>query len=176
MQRPASPAGRSGPSAANCGQACRVWVRRAGRPTLSRSKMAGLVAGSSNGAGALSSILKSWCRQNKAAAMPKRYVSIWFRYLLTDRHVIRYPEMKGQLFVFAESQRGRKVITAVTALGYKKGLRIGMTIADAKAAVQNMVVLDGNPGLNEKLLMRLAEWCQRYTPLVAVDPPDGLLM
>jgi protein ImuB len=26
------------------------------------------------------------------------------------------------------------------------------------------------------LLTRLAEWCIRFTPIVAIDPPDGLLM
>jgi len=108
--------------------------------------------------------------------MPKRYVSIWFKYLLTDRHVIRYPEFKGKTFVFAEPQRGRKVITAVNASGYQQGLAVGMTVADAKATVPDVIVLDGKPGLNEKLLKALAEWCLRYTPLVALDPPDGLLL
>jgi len=108
--------------------------------------------------------------------MPKRYVSIWFRYLLTDRQVIRHPEFKEKLFVFAEPQRGRKVITAITVAGQRQGLSVGMTVADAKAAVPGIVVLDGKPGLNEKLLTKLAEWCHRYTPLVAVDPPDGLLL
>jgi len=108
--------------------------------------------------------------------MPKRYVSIWFRYLLTDRHAIRYPEFKGKTFVFAESQRARKVITAVSAAAYQQGLAMGMTVADAKATVPDMIVLDGKPGLNEKLLKALAEWCLRYTLLVAIDPPDGLLL
>jgi protein ImuB len=108
--------------------------------------------------------------------MPKRYVSIWFRYLLTDRHAIRYPEFKGKTFVFVESQRGRKVITAVSAPAYQQGLSVGMTVADAKATVPDMIVLDGKPGLNEKLLKALAEWCLRYTPLVAIDPPDGLML
>jgi protein ImuB len=37
-------------------------------------------------------------------------------------------------------------------------------------------VLDDKPDLNDKLLRRLAEWCIRFTPSVAVDHPDGLLL
>lgn len=108
--------------------------------------------------------------------MPKRYVSIWFKHLLTDRHIVRYPEFKEKIFVFAEPQRGRKVITAITAAGHRQGLTVGMTVADAKATVQDVVILNGKPGLDIKLLKVLAEWCLRYTPLVAIDPPDGLLL
>lgn len=108
--------------------------------------------------------------------MPKRFVSIWFRHLLTDRLTIRRQELKGKTFVFAEPQRGRKVITAVTAPAEKYGIIPGMTIADARVIAPDLQVFDATPGRNERLLKSLAEWCLRYTPLVAIDLPDGLLL
>jgi protein ImuB len=50
-----------------------------------------------------------------------------------------------------------------------------MVLADARAIFPELEVQDGKPDLIHKLLKRLAEWCIRFTPIVAVDPPDGLL-
>ncbi|MBS1527119.1 MAG: DNA polymerase Y family protein [Bacteroidetes bacterium] len=108
--------------------------------------------------------------------MPKRFVSIWFRHLLTDRLAIRNSELKGKAFVFVEVQRGRKVITATTAAAEQYGVVPGMTLTDAKAITPDLLAFDGKPGRNEILLKGLAEWCIRFTPLVAVDLPDGLLL
>lgn len=108
--------------------------------------------------------------------MPKRFVSIWFRYLLTDRLAIRRSDLKGKAFVYAEAQRGRKVITALSAAAAKYGVLEGMTVADAKVTVPELQVFEGKPGRNEVLLKGLAEWFLRYTPLVAIDLPDGLLL
>jgi protein ImuB len=36
--------------------------------------------------------------------------------------------------------------------------------------------LDDKPDLPVKLLTRLAVWCIRFTPVVSIDPPDGLIL
>src|SRR3569833_799582 len=56
------------------------------------------------------------------------------------------------------------------------GITVGMASADAKAMVPEIQVIDDIPGQNFKLLKALGEWCIRYSPLIAVDLPDGLLM
>jgi protein ImuB len=108
--------------------------------------------------------------------MPKRFASIWFRYLLTDQKAIRQPGLKGKPYVFAEPDHGRMLITALTAEARKYGVTEGMTVADARVIAPDLLVFDGKPGRNLKLLTGLAEWCLRYTPLVQLDPPDGLLL
>lgn len=108
--------------------------------------------------------------------MPKRYVSIWFRHLLTDQKAIRQPGLKGKSYVFAEPDHGRMLITALTDEARKYGVTEGMTVADARVIAPGLQVFDGKPGRNIKLLTGLAEWCLRYTPLVQLDPPDGLLL
>lgn len=108
--------------------------------------------------------------------MPKRFLSLWFRYLLTDWKTIRQPDLKGKAFVFAEPDHSRLLVTAATAVAQQFGIEEGMTVADAKVISPDLVVFDGKKGRAVKLLTGLAEWCLRYTPLIALDPPDGLLL
>jgi protein ImuB len=108
--------------------------------------------------------------------MQRRLVSIWFRHLLTDWLTLRRPELKEVPFVFAAPVRGRMLITAVNLLAGQQGIAPGMAVADAKAIVPSLQVVDDIPGQAAKLLNALGEWCIRYTPLIAMDLPDGLLL
>jgi protein ImuB len=108
--------------------------------------------------------------------MEKRYISIWFRYLKTDWFTIRQPEIKGLPFVLAAPDHGRMVITAANAEMNAHGIYIGMAVADARAIVPSLKVLDEKPGIGPKLLKGIAEWCIRFTPVVCIDNPDGLLL
>ncbi|MBL0743552.1 Y-family DNA polymerase [Chryseolinea lacunae] len=107
--------------------------------------------------------------------MAKRFVSIWFRHLTTDWFTIGQPHLKKLPFVLRANSRGRMVITAANAEAESKGIRSGMVLADARAIITTLEVQDDKPDLIERLLKRLAEWCIRFTPFVAIDPPDGLL-
>ncbi len=51
-----------------------------------------------------------------------------------------------------------------------------MAVADARAIYPTLQILDDKPELDNNLLKGLAEWCIRYSPFVAVDPPDGLII
>ncbi len=54
------------------------------------------------------------------------------------------------------------------------GLRPGLPLADARAMVPRLVVADADPAGDRAALERLADWCDRYTPWVAVDGDGGL--
>ncbi len=106
----------------------------------------------------------------------KRYASLWFRYLTTDWLTLRRPELQGTPFVFAVAKHGRKVITAINPDARSQGIATGMPVADAKAMVHNLQVFDDKPQLEARLLKALGEWCIRYTPIVALDLPNGLFL
>lgn len=108
--------------------------------------------------------------------MGRRFVSLWFRSLLADRQAIRQPECADRPFVFATPVHGRMVITAVNSVAEKEGIKPGMALADAKALVPGLDMLDDRPGFNLRLLTALGEWMIRFTPVVAVDLPDGLIL
>ena len=108
--------------------------------------------------------------------MEKRFASIWFRYLTTDRHAIRKPDLQTVPFALMAPIRGRMVITEANAKAQAAGITRGMMVADAMAFLPGLEVADERPGLAAKLLDVLGRWCIRYTPIVALDPPDGLLL
>ncbi|HVV54104.1 MAG TPA: DNA polymerase Y family protein, partial [Mucilaginibacter sp.] len=108
--------------------------------------------------------------------MQKRFVSIWFRHLTTDWLTLRRPELKALPFVFTAPERGRMLITAANALAESQGILPGMALADARAVVPSLEMADHIPGKEAKLLKALGEWCIRYTPMVAVGMPDGLIL
>ena len=108
--------------------------------------------------------------------MPRRFVSIWFRYLLTDREAIRQKSLREMPVAFTEPDHGRMLVTAMNGHAEHHGVKHGMTAADARVIAPGIQLFDTKPGRNIKLLKGLAEWCLRYTPLVMVDPPDGLLL
>lgn len=105
-----------------------------------------------------------------------RYVSIWFRHLTTNRFMARFPELKDVPFVLATTSKGRMVVAAASAKAEAAGIRIGMAVADARAVQPTLKVLDDKPALAGKLLAALGEWAIRYSPQVAMDAPDGLIL
>jgi len=106
----------------------------------------------------------------------RRYASIWFRHLKTDWKVRRQPELKDIPFVMAAPEHGRMVIKAANAVAQEKGIDVDMVVADCRAILPTLQVFDDKPELTDKLLNALAEWCLRYTPVVTVDLPDGLIL
>ena len=114
--------------------------------------------------------------KGKRDDMCKRFVSIWFRYLQTDWFTIRRPLLKGVPFVLASPDHGRMVISSANSVAQAQDVDIGMVVADARAIIPSLEVLDERPGLSIKLLKGIGEWCIRYAPVVAIDPPDGLLL
>ena len=108
--------------------------------------------------------------------MARRFLSIWFRHLKTDWLSRRRPSLLHIPFALAIPDRGRKLITAVNDSALKQGIFPGNVVADAKAIVRDLQVFDDRPELANKLLNAFAKWCIRYTPLVAIDPPDGLIL
>ena len=56
------------------------------------------------------------------------------------------------------------------------GLHIGQPLANARAMVSELDVVPANHHADAVLLKQLADWCDRFTPVVALDPPDGLFL
>lgn len=108
--------------------------------------------------------------------MVKRYVAIWFRFLLTDWFIIRRPALGEIPFVLASSDHGRMIVTAASTIAENLGVVKGMVVADARAYIPGLEVIDDPPGQAEKLLKRIADWCICFSPVVSIDLPDGLIM
>lgn len=108
--------------------------------------------------------------------MSRRYVSIWFPHLRTDWFALGDPSLHSRPFVLRTSDHGRMVISATNIQAELKGVHAGLVLADARAIVSDLGAADDIAGLPEKVLTELAQWCVRFTPNVAVDLNDGLLL
>lgn len=108
--------------------------------------------------------------------MPKRYLSIWFRHLATDRMVRLHPELRDKPFLLYAPEHGRMLVRASSRALDKEGIAPGMVVADVRAILPSVKVFPDEPATTDKLLKDLAEWFLRYTPMPAIDPPDGLML
>jgi protein ImuB len=67
-------------------------------------------------------------------------------------------------------------LAACDAAALKLGIIPGMTLADSRARVPELRAFDFDPAADTRLLERLADGCERYTPSCALRPPQGLLL
>ncbi|WP_164919459.1 Y-family DNA polymerase, partial [Hansschlegelia zhihuaiae] len=67
-------------------------------------------------------------------------------------------------------------LSAVDARAAAGGCAAGMALAAARAVCPALRVVPAAPHEDAELLEVVADWCDRYTPLVALDPPQGLLL
>lgn len=67
-------------------------------------------------------------------------------------------------------------VVAVDRRALSLGLASGLMLADARACVPDLSVTPLDAPADAVCLERLADGCDRWTPLVALDPPHGLLL
>jgi protein ImuB len=67
-------------------------------------------------------------------------------------------------------------LSACDAAARAMGLAAGMPLANARAICPDLQVFDADPEADLRTLAAVADWCDRYTPLVALDAPHGLLL
>lgn len=94
---------------------------------------------------------------------------------MTDWYIRRQPANQNTPFVFVAKQHNREVVTFSSAAATDKGIFAGMVLADAKVLQPLLQVIQDNPDPAE-LLHRIALRFIRYTPEVALDLPDGLIL
>ena len=84
-------------------------------------------------------------------------------------------EAKPPLVVVAKNANALR-LSAVDRKATWLGLSAGMPLANARAMLPALKVMTANEPADQKLLERIADWCDRFSPLVALDPPRGLLL
>jgi protein ImuB len=78
--------------------------------------------------------------------------------------------------VIAAAVKSALRLSAVNDAAAALGLKIGMPLADARAMYPTIAVADADAAADRALLEAVADWCECYTPLVGLDPPDGLIL
>jgi len=69
---------------------------------------------------------------------------------------------------------GRRVLAAVDPAAALLGLAPGMSLADARARLPELRLVDADPAGDAKALAAFSDWCGRFTPWTSVDGTDGV--
>ncbi|MDP2803736.1 MAG: DNA polymerase Y family protein [Phreatobacter sp.] len=78
--------------------------------------------------------------------------------------------------VLTEKVAGALLIAAVDARARSLGLCPGQKLADARACLPTLVAMEHDRDADRHFLERLADAADRYTPLVALEPPEGFTL
>lgn len=124
-----------------------------------------------------------------APAKHQQILSLWFPHLPTDRILrLRFgrywrsdPAVAARRaeqppLAVSHHDRNTRRIAALCEQAEALGLRRGLGLADARAMHPALDVVEADPDADRQLIGGLADWCDRYTPLVALDGEDGLLL
>lgn len=96
------------------------------------------------------------------------------RRLPTDRIAKYYAP--DEALVIAAPVKSALRLSAVNDAAAALGLAVGMPLADARARYPKIAVAEADEATDLTLLEAIADWCDRYTPLVGLDAPDGLTL
>jgi protein ImuB len=111
----------------------------------------------------------------------RRILSLWLPRLPTDR-IKRALSRRGggpdsdQPWVVVVRQSNALQISALNDAAAAIGLAAGLPLANARAICPDVHVFDADEAADAKTLGDIADWCDRFTPLVALDPPHGLFL
>ena len=111
----------------------------------------------------------------------RRVVSLFLPHWSTDRLRRKTGKPRpdaaspARPLVTAIPDHGRRIVAATCADARALGIVAGMTVTKARAFAPELDVVEADPQADFDGLRRLALWAgQRYSPMVAPDPPDGI--
>jgi protein ImuB len=81
---------------------------------------------------------------------------------------------EGIPFATVTDAAGRRLLAAVNPAAASAGLAPGMPLADALSFLPGLATVAADPAEDAAALLRLAEWCSRYSPWTAPDGTDGV--
>ena len=108
---------------------------------------------------------------------PRRYLALWLPFLSADRlnHQeggSREPERAETPVCFVEKQNNALRVAAISRAASALGLMPDLTLADARARVPHLRAVAMDPDRDLAWLTRIADLCDRYTPMVDMVAPD----
>lgn len=109
----------------------------------------------------------------------RRYLAVWLPFLTSDRFRHQSNGSHAQADVplcFTEKHNNALRVVRVDRKAMDIGLTPGLTLADARARVPQLAAVEMDHAADAAWLERIADFCDRYTPMTALDAPDGLVL
>jgi protein ImuB len=102
-------------------------------------------------------------------------MALWLPHLPVDR-LLRKGARPDTALVVAARTANALCIHALETRAQRLGLYAGQPVANAQAMVTGLTVVEADPAADARLLEAIADWCDRFTPFVALDAPQGLFL
>jgi len=104
------------------------------------------------------------------------YLAVWLEHLPTDRIESALSPRPDDPRVVVREVKSALRLSAQNAKAASLGLKLGMPLADARAMYPRLLVEHADDTADQNLLDAIADWASRYTPLVGVSAPNGVML
>ncbi len=106
----------------------------------------------------------------------RRILSLWFPRLAAER-LLRLDRGRLDAPLAVVADRGNvPVLVSLSAAAEAEGLRPGQPLRDAQAMCPGLVTRLASPEAEAAFLVSLRRWAGKFSPWVAEEPPDGLIV
>jgi impB/mucB/samB family len=98
----------------------------------------------------------------------------------TAKHPAKHPALRRTSepasVVLVRTVASRQLVVFACENARRSGIDPGMTLAEANALCENLQHQEHQPEKDLQGLYRLARWMVRFSPVVAIEPPDALFL
>ena len=106
----------------------------------------------------------------------KRFLSLWFPYLEVEISLKNHPELIKMPFSIVSMKNQNKLLSSLNEVAEYSGLKVGMNIHEAHAICPSLITKDKDIQKEYNFIKFLANWSIKFTPLVAIEKPDSLML
>ncbi len=106
----------------------------------------------------------------------RRILSLWFPRLAAERSLRMRRILLPIPFAVVGDQNGAQVLTSLNDVAQGAGLRAGQPLRDATAMCPALVTVPADPVGDAGFLGALRRWAGKFSPWVAEEPPDSLVI
>ena len=107
---------------------------------------------------------------------PRRILSLWCPRLGVDRLLRRLGDMGGAPFAVVRETGQMQVLSSVCPAAQAAGLRVEQPVREAHALCSGLITRLQNPQAEAAFLDALGRWAGQFTPWVAAQGPDALML
>ncbi|THD83549.1 DNA polymerase Y family protein [Aliigemmobacter aestuarii] len=106
----------------------------------------------------------------------RRILSLWFPRLAAERWLRLLRLALPQPFAVVADRNGAQVLTSLSPEAEAAGLRPGQPLRDATAMCPGLLTRPADPVAEARFLDTLTRWAGKFSPWVAQEAPDGLVI
>ncbi|MEM6886730.1 MAG: DNA polymerase Y family protein [Pseudomonadota bacterium] len=106
----------------------------------------------------------------------RRILSLWFPQMGADRLIRRAPVLAETPLAVIEEQHNTQTLISLNGPARTHGLRVGQPVRDAHAMCEALITRTRNRPAERAFLAALQRWAGKFSPWVAVESEDGLVV